>query len=204
MLGVRFLRGAFGAVAQLVEQPVCRRLVVSSILTRTFELSVFGFLRVVESCRNAAERFEMNVTYKIRQEVTEQVAQLAIVVPTDKVLHEDHGEWPHPDAIDGNAQTVTVRVCVESGRIVGWPKGVTYSALWKPRDSGTYILLDEAGDEVERFEDDYVPRFCYWGEGGDDYIEMNVSEDGTIANFHDTFTAARVAEALDEKYDGDK
>lgn len=142
----------------------------------------------------------MKVTYKERREVTRDVAQLVIAVPLDEVEHEDHPRWPQPKAIYEATGFVEVRVCVETGRVVNWPAGATYDALWKPRDSGMYVLLDSAGDEIERFDDDYVPRFCYWGEGGDDYIEMKIDEDGKIANFHDTFTAERVSEAIGEKY----
>jgi hypothetical protein len=142
----------------------------------------------------------MKVQYSIRQQVEKDVAQLVITVPLDEVTHEDHAEWPMPEAIHHQANTVNVRVCVETGRIVGWPTGKTYNELWKPRDSGTYTLLDGAGGEIEVFADDYVPAFCGWGEGGGDYIEMKIDENGTIANFHDAFTAEDVWLALDDKY----
>lgn len=69
-----------------------------------------------------------------------------------------------------------------TGRIVGWPEGVTADVHYKVCDRGFYWLADEAGRNVVKWASGYVPDdlLCRGESGHGDYIILRVAGDGMI------------------------
>lgn len=69
-----------------------------------------------------------------------------------------------------------------TGRIVGWPEGVTADVHYKVCDRGFYWLADEAGRNVVKWASDYIPDdlLCRGESGHGDYIILRVAGDGMI------------------------
>ena len=73
-----------------------------------------------------------------------------------------------------------------TGKIEGWPENTIASIHYKVCDAGRYSLLDADGKEV-CVKDGYVPDIMApAGDGGGDYIIMQVGPDGAILNFDGT------------------
>ncbi len=70
-----------------------------------------------------------------------------------------------------------IKVDIDTGRIMEWPKGFKASVHMKVCDEGKYFLYDNRGAELAKIED-YVPD-CVPGRYGD-YIEMTIAGDGRI------------------------
>ena len=72
---------------------------------------------------------------------------------------------------------------LETGKIEGWPEGVTAKTHYKVCDAGRYALLDAERVEVAAI-DGYVPAIMAPGGGSyGDYIVMEIGPDGVIANW---------------------
>ena len=72
---------------------------------------------------------------------------------------------------------------LETGKIEGWPEGVTARTHYKVCDAGRYTLLDAERVEVASI-DGYVPAITAPGGGSyGDYIVMEIGPDGVIANW---------------------
>lgn len=76
---------------------------------------------------------------------------------------------------------------IDTGKIDDWPEGVTASTYYKVCDEGVYELLDAQMQVVAKHEG-YVPAMMCPNENGyGDYIIMDVSPDGAIANWRIDF-----------------
>lgn len=75
-----------------------------------------------------------------------------------------------------------VIVNIDTGKIQDWPAGVSRDLSMKVVDGGSYRLMDADRGVVAAIEQDYVPHSVVPGEYGD-YIELDIQEDGTIANW---------------------
>ena len=74
-------------------------------------------------------------------------------------------------------------VDLETGKIDGWPKGVTAKTHYKVADAGIYSLLNAAGEVVVE-RDWYVPSMLYPNaDGFGDYVILNINEDGIIKDW---------------------
>lgn len=72
---------------------------------------------------------------------------------------------------------------VDSGVIENWEKGKTASIHYKVCDGFLCEYLDDDNDAIYHY-DGYVPKFmCPKEDGYGNYIIMDISEDGTIANW---------------------
>lgn len=74
------------------------------------------------------------------------------------------------------------KVELDTGKIVDWPAGKSGDLYMKVCDEGTYTLLDDAGQKVAAIEQNYVPHGVVPGKYGD-YVDLEISEDGTITNW---------------------
>ena len=74
---------------------------------------------------------------------------------------------------------------LETGKIEGWPEGVTAKTHYKVCDDGHYWLLDDARRQVGKWWGHYVPDafLCHGDRGYGDYIILTVGEDGIIAGW---------------------
>jgi len=76
-----------------------------------------------------------------------------------------------------------VIVAIDNGEIQGWPKGIVGEIeCMKVCDSGTYRLLNHAGEEVASIENDYVPHGVIPGQYGD-YVTLQIDANGIITNW---------------------
>jgi hypothetical protein len=79
-------------------------------------------------------------------------------------------------------------VNLDTGKIEGWPDGVSASVHYKVCDAGIYTLLDANRNEVAK-KDGYVPgMMCRGGNGYGDYVIMTIGPDGTIDGFEPDFS----------------
>ena len=88
---------------------------------------------------------------------------------------------------DGDTWQILIEL--ETGRIVGWPKGTVASVHYKVCDEGVYKLLREHkhGPEIVKVIDGYVPDIMSpSGDSFGDYVIMDIDENGFIANWRVT------------------
>ena len=81
-----------------------------------------------------------------------------------------------------NGNIWIANIGVDDGIIDSWPKGQSGRLQMKVCDTGTYILLDEKGEEVSAIRQDYVPNRLITGEYGD-YIDLIIDENGRVTNW---------------------
>lgn len=72
---------------------------------------------------------------------------------------------------------------IDTGIIKNWIKGTTADIHYKVCDSGTYELLDSAGESIVKNEGNVPSILCPEREGYGDYIIMKVNADGQICNW---------------------
>lgn len=73
-------------------------------------------------------------------------------------------------------------ICLETGRIEGWPQGVRARTLYKVCDDCHCALLDTTGDEVVAITG-RIPKILRPGGCGlGDYVVMTIDESGRIEN----------------------
>lgn len=122
----------------------------------------------------------MKLTVKRRIEEEVEAKHLVVIVPHDEVEYEDcyegAGRVPATFRTDHGYQ---FRVDLATGRIVGWPEGLSVDAHYKPRDGGTYQICDANDAVIYEWVDCYVPGFLDHNDGGDDYLDFKISPDGT-------------------------
>lgn len=74
---------------------------------------------------------------------------------------------------------------IDSGVIINWTTGVKASIHYKVCDAGLYTITDLDGDIVYGSHEGYVPKvMCPEGNGYEDYIIMNIDEEGRISNWN--------------------
>lgn len=72
---------------------------------------------------------------------------------------------------------------LDTGKILGWPAGVTAKTHYKVCDAGRYTLLDADCNEVISVNS-YVPKMLSpGGDGFGDYVIMTIGPDGVIENW---------------------
>ena len=78
-----------------------------------------------------------------------------------------------------------IKIDLASGRIEGWPEGMTASIHYKVCDQGLYWLTDATGERLAKWKSYYVPDdfLCHGDRGFGDYIIFSVTPDGMIAGY---------------------
>lgn len=112
---------------------------------------------------------------KVKRECYVNVRFIAIDVPVD-----DDDELPEDLPFRSGDRWYPV-IDVDAGRITAWT-GLAISVNLKPRDSGTYRLIDDHGETIATIDEDYVPNAAIPGSYGD-YIELEIEADGKITNW---------------------
>ncbi len=141
----------------------------------------------------------MKVEYTKRVTVEADVTHLAISIPEDEVCNGDcyEGDGRLPESFKVKDGDYTIYIDVETGKIANWPEGLVVDAYFKPRDGGSYALLDKTREVICAAINEYVPSCCGWGEGGGDYLELKVSGDGSVAGFSTAFIDQNLSEFLE-------
>lgn len=122
----------------------------------------------------------------VSKRITESVDIRTVVIdiPLDEI--EEHMPKLPATVVDAfklDGDRWRIRVNADTGQIENWPAQEKVTDIYcKPRDAGTYQLLDAAGKIVAEIEGDYVPHGVVPGEDGD-YLGMTISESGIIVNW---------------------
>lgn len=83
-----------------------------------------------------------------------------------------------------NMETWSPLIEIDTGVIVGWPKGTVAEVHYKVCDDGKYALLDASMQKIVSI-DGYVPKIMCPGDAGyGDYVIMTIDGDGRIENWH--------------------
>ena len=91
---------------------------------------------------------------------------------------EEDNHTPQMPMRDGEAWRLKIELA--TGKIEGWPCGVTASTHYKVCDAGIYSALAADGSVVAKI-DGYVPKMlCPKGGGYGDYAIMDIGADGVI------------------------
>lgn len=77
-----------------------------------------------------------------------------------------------------------LRINIELGTVIDWPRGTTADIHYKVCDSGKYWLCDESGTKLE-WSGDYVPNdfLCPEEECYGDYIILKIDDCGKISGW---------------------
>jgi len=77
------------------------------------------------------------------------------------------------------------KIDIFTGRVDGWPNGVSADIHYKVCDAGEYWLLDDKKARVAKWCGYYVPDdfLCVGGRGYGDYIILKIGKDGVIENW---------------------
>lgn len=94
-----------------------------------------------------------------------------------------------------------IKVDIDTGEVVGWPKDTVADIHYKICDDGHYSLLNEQNDIIEEF-DSYVPDvFAINDSGYGDYVIMTIDRDGFIENWQ--CTSEDIIDMIDRQFDND-
>ena len=81
-----------------------------------------------------------------------------------------------------SGDALTMRIEIDTGKIIGWPEGVDAEIeSMKVCDQGCYSIFDPTGKQLAELNREYVPHGLVPGEYGD-YIKLKI-EKGIITNW---------------------
>lgn len=116
----------------------------------------------------------MKIKIKVEKEVNVKYVEVTLPVRYEKEDMTNDFPMRH-----GGVWAAMIEV--DTGEIVGWPKGQEGSFYMKVCDSGTYELLDAGMTTVAKLEG-YVPNDLIPGEYGD-YVHFKINKEGFITNW---------------------
>jgi hypothetical protein len=114
---------------------------------------------------------------KVKVEQTIQIDYIRIEVP----VRYDDEDIPYDFPLREN-DTWHALINIDTGEVIGWPKGKSGDLHMKVCDEGTYTLTDAVGGIIAAIEQNYVPNGVVPGSYGD-YIELHINADGIITNW---------------------
>lgn len=116
----------------------------------------------------------MKTTIKVLEEI--EIIAVRISVPVLSGEEDIPNDFPlrHED-------NWCAEVEMDTGRIVGWPKGKGRSLSMQVCDGGTYQLIGKDGFVIAQVHKDYVPGGVI--PTGGDYIVLEINTDGVITNW---------------------
>lgn len=116
----------------------------------------------------------MKYTIKVEKEI--YIKYVEVTLP----IYYEKEDMPY-DFPMRNGDIWAAMIEVDTGEIVGWPKGQEGSFYMKVCDSGSYELLDAGMTTLAKLED-YVPNDLIPGEYGD-YVDLKINKEGIITNW---------------------
>lgn len=97
----------------------------------------------------------------------------------------------------------SMKINVDTGEVVNWPKGVAMHIYWKIVDEGLYQYLDENDNIIFEY-DGYVPSELAIEEAGyGDYVILNIGADGIIENWDPKHQAREISETIENESEND-
>lgn len=84
-----------------------------------------------------------------------------------------------------NGPSWEIRIELATGRVLGWPEGVTAKTYYKVCDGGRYWLTSATGHRIAEHVSFYVPDefLCHGDTGFGDYVILNIDAQGMIENY---------------------
>lgn len=93
-------------------------------------------------------------------------------------------------------------IVISTGIIENWEEGKSATIRYKIADCGNYTLLNGNGEVIAELDNEYVPSTLRpTNEIGEDYIDLEVDENGQIQNWLGDLTDFE--EEFDDIYDDD-
>ena len=126
-----------------------------------------------------------NLVVKIKQEapVKYLLADMAVRYWEDAKVNGVEEDDDAPKIPFKNGGTWSIKIDMETGKILDWPQGVTAETHYKVCDAGIYTLVNSEGDVVLK-KDGYVPSMLSpSGSGYGDYVIMKIGGNGQIENW---------------------
>jgi len=97
----------------------------------------------------------------------------------------------------------SMKINVDTGEVVGWPKGTIMNIYWKIVDEGLYQYLDENDNIIFEY-DGYVPNELAIEEVGyGDYVILNIGADGIIEHWNTAQVARDITETIENESNED-
>jgi len=125
-------------------------------------------------------KFEIEVMQKV--EVTHILAEMGVRYWEDGSVNGVLDNENAPTMPLKNGDVWRLKIELATGKIEGWPEGVTASTHYKVCDDGVYSALAADGTVVAKVND-YVPRMMSPKGGWGDYVIMDIGPDGVIADW---------------------
>lgn len=116
----------------------------------------------------------MKIKIKVEKEV--YIKYVEVTLPVYYESEDMSNDFPMR-----NGGVWAAMIEVDTGEVVGWPKGQECSFCMKVRDGGTYELLDAGMSTIAKMEG-YLPNDLIPGEYGD-YVNLKINKDGFITNW---------------------
>lgn len=97
----------------------------------------------------------------------------------------------------------SMKINVDTGEVIGWPKGTIMNIYWKIVDEGLYQYLDENDNIIFEY-DGYVPSELAIEEAGyGDYVILNIGADGIIEHWNPVQVAREITETIENESNED-
>ena len=97
----------------------------------------------------------------------------------------------------------SMKINVDTGEVVGWPKDTAMNIYWKIVDEGLYQYLDKDDNIIFEY-DGYVPgELAIEDSGYGDYVILNIDSNGFIENWNPTKVAREITETIENESNDD-
>lgn len=126
------------------------------------------------------------------------VKYLKVIIPIpyfeDYIVNEKEIEaWDElPSCMKGGAfdtEEIEFTIDIDTGKILGWEEGTTFTSYAKVRDNGSYWIMDNNFQVIAPSRNRYVPSMLDTkGDGFGDYMQFSVNKYGYIEDFRVNFS----------------
>jgi hypothetical protein len=126
-------------------------------------------------------KIEMNIKQTV--DVKFLFADMGVRYWEDGVVNGQVDDDDNPQMPKAENGRWKLTINLETGAVIGWPRGTTASVHYKVCDDGEYALLEGDGKVVKKI-DGYVPSMLAPdGDGYGDYVILSIDAEGLISNW---------------------
>ena len=120
---------------------------------------------------------------EVETEVTHLVADMGVRYWEDAIVNGEEDDDENPTIPLRDGERWRLKIDLSTGKIDGWPEGVTAQTHYKVCDDGVYSLIGGDGAEVVK-KDGYVPdMLAPQDDGYGDYVILDIGQDGVISGW---------------------
>ena len=120
---------------------------------------------------------------EVEAEVTHLIAEMGVRYWEDAEVNGEPEDDENTTIPLRDGDVWRLKIDLATGKIDGWPDGVTAQTYYKVCDDGVYSLIGSDGDEIAK-TDGYVPSMLAPnGEGYGDYVILDIGPDGVISGW---------------------